>query len=173
MVKSRKHSRSKTRLSHKLKPSPKVRKGSEKELVTHRLFFGWRGWCVRFGLAIVVPVLLLSFLEFGLFIFGFGHPATFFVETETKEILTTNEWFVWFYHQRRNSRPHPCMVSTVKPKETIRIFVLGESAAMGTPDLSFGFVRILEVMLQRYFPNHRVEIVNAAMRGINSHIIVP
>jgi len=134
---------------------------------------GWRGWCIRFGLAIVVLVFFFTLLEFGLFLFGFGYPATFFVKTGKKETLTTNKWFVWFYHQRRSSRPHPCLVSAVKPEDTIRIFVLGESAAMGTPDPSFGFGRILEVMLQRYFPNHRVELVNAAMRGINSHITVP
>ncbi|MGD8501529.1 MAG: tetratricopeptide repeat protein, partial [Phycisphaerales bacterium] len=173
MAKSRTHSRSKTHPSHKPKSSPKMRKGAERERVTRRLFFGWRGWCIRFGLAIVVPVLLLAFLEFGLFVLGFGHPAKLFVETQRKETLTTNEWFAWFYHERRSTRPHPCLVSVVKPKDTIRVFVLGESAAMGTPDPSFGFGRILEVMLQRYFPNHRVQVVNAAMRGINSHIIVP
>ena len=42
---------------------------------------------------------------------------------------------------------------------------------MGTPDPSFGFVRILEVMLRRHYPGRRIEVVNAAMRGINSHVI--
>jgi tetratricopeptide (TPR) repeat protein len=134
---------------------------------------GLRLWLFRAIASTVGPALLLLSLEITLRIVGYGHPATLFVETERKEILTTNEWFVWFYHKRRSTRPHPCLVSAVKPEDTIRVFILGESAAMGTPDPSFGFGRILEVMLQRYFPNHRVEVVNAAMRAINSHIIVP
>ena len=50
---------------------------------------------------------------------------------------------------------------------------MGESAAAGTPDPAFGFARILEVMLRRQFPDRRIEVINAAMRGINSHIILP
>ncbi len=134
---------------------------------------GWRLWLFRVIASTVCPALLLLSLEITLRIVGFGYPATLFVETERKETLTTNEWFVWFYHKQRSTRPHPCLVSATKPENTIRVFVLGESAAMGTPDPSFGFGRILEVMLQRYFPNHQVEVVNAAMRAINSHIIVP
>jgi hypothetical protein len=61
-----------------------MRNESERERVTRRLFFGWRGWCIRFGLATAVPVLLLTFLEFGWFVFGFGHPVTLFVETQRK-----------------------------------------------------------------------------------------
>src|SRR5687767_4057496 len=42
---------------------------------------------------------------------------------------------------------------------------------MGTPDPAFSFGRMLELMLQRAFPNRKVEVVNAAMRGIDSHVI--
>ncbi|MDH7502941.1 MAG: tetratricopeptide repeat protein, partial [Verrucomicrobiota bacterium] len=52
-----------------------------------------------------------------------------------------------------------------------RILVLGESAALGTPNPSFGFARMLGVMLRERYPERRFEVVNAAMRGINSHII--
>lgn len=173
VAKSKTHKQSKTRISHKNKSRPKARKESEKKHEAGRRFVGWRGWCVRFGLSIVIPILFFSILEFGLFLFGFGHTASFFVETKNKEILNTNEWFVWFYHKQRTTRPNSCLLSAHKPKATIRVFVLGESAAMGSPDPSFGFVRILQVMLQKSFPNQQVEVVNAAMRGINSHIIVP
>ena len=49
--------------------------------------------------------------------------------------------------------------------------MLGESAAQGTPAPAFGFARILEVMLAREHPGRRFEVVNVAMRGINSHVI--
>ncbi|MCX6903236.1 MAG: tetratricopeptide repeat protein, partial [Verrucomicrobia bacterium] len=56
---------------------------------------------------------------------------------------------------------------------TFRIFVLGESAALGTPAPAFGFARILEVMLRQQFPEKRFEVINTAMRGINSHAVLP
>jgi tetratricopeptide (TPR) repeat protein len=173
VAKSKAHIKSKTGLCHKGKSSPSVPEETGRERQPHRLFLGWRGWCIRLGLATVTIVLFFTLLELSLFLIGFGRPATFFVKTGKQEILTTNEWFVWFYLQQKSSAPHPCLVSAVKPENTIRVFVLGESAAMSTPDPSFGFARILEFMLQRNFPDHRVELVNAAMRGINSHIIVP
>jgi tetratricopeptide (TPR) repeat protein len=60
-----------------------------------------------------------------------------------------------------------------KTPGTVRIFVLGESAAQGTPAPAFGFARILEVMLHQQFPERRFEVINAAMRGINSHVVLP
>ena len=46
--------------------------------------------------------------------------------------------------------------SAEKPKGTFRIFVLGESAAMGDPDPAYAFSRYLEVMLRQRFPENEV-----------------
>ena len=55
---------------------------------------------------------------------------------------------------------------------TVRIFILGGSAAMGTPDPSFNFGQILGVMLRQQYPGVQFEVVNAAMTAINSHVTV-
>ncbi len=172
MVGSKAYSTSRTRRHNKGKSSSKVRGGAEGKEAQDHLFSGWRRWCARLALMIVVPALFIALLESTLLLFGFGHSDALFVETDKEDILTTNKWFVWFYQRHRNCRPHPCLISAARPKDTIRVFVLGESAAMGTPDPAFGFARILEFMLQQYFPGYRVEMVNAAMRAINSHVIV-
>ena len=65
--------------------------------------------------------------------------------------------------------PEPCILSA-KPAGTVRIFVLGGSAAQGIPDPSFSFGRILEVMLRERYPDVKFEVVNAAMTAINSHV---
>lgn len=119
------------------------------------------------------PIVLFLLLEGTLAVCHIGYPTSFFVQSEQKGVVTTNMHFGWHYQQQTLTEPHPCLVSVNKPSDTIRIFVLGESAAMGMPDPSFGLARILEVMLQPHFPSHRIEIINAAMRGINSHVIVP
>jgi tetratricopeptide (TPR) repeat protein len=175
---TRKKRSGKRNRSHKIAPDKcayrrKEEQQRDKQGAPPKGVKGWRLWLFRAIASTIGPALLLLSLEITLRIAGYGHPATLFVETERKETLTTNEWFVWFYHKQRSTRPHPYLVSAMKPENTIRVFVLGESAAMGTPDPSFGFGRILEVMLQQYFPNHQVEVINAAMRAINSHIIVP
>lgn len=60
-----------------------------------------------------------------------------------------------------------------KPENTCRIFVFGESAALGDPEPAFGFGRYLEVLLRDRFPQTRFEVVCTAMTAINSHVVVP
>lgn len=110
-------------------------------------------------------------LEGVLALFSVGYPTSFFIKSERPGFWTTNVHFGWHYQQEGVSEPQPCLIPVEKPGNGIRVFVLGESAAMGTPDPSFGFARILEVMLRRFYPDRPVEVVNAAMRGINSHLI--
>ena len=81
--------------------------------------------------------------------------------------------FIWFYRPERSTGPHPSLITVPKRENTLRAFVLGGSAAMGTSKPAYGFTRILELMLQDKFPDQEVEVINAAMRGINSHILVP
>jgi tetratricopeptide (TPR) repeat protein len=61
-------------------------------------------------------------------------------------------------------------ISPIKPQGTYRIFVLGESAAMGDPDPAYGFSRYLQVMLRERFPAMKFEVVNTGMVAINSHV---
>jgi len=114
---------------------------------------------------------VLLALELCLTLAGFGDPTALFIETQTPGVLTPNPRFVRFYRPTSAGVPHPCLVSAVKPADTIRVFVFGESAAMGTPDPSFGFARMLEFMLQQQLPARRVEVINVAMRGVNSHVL--
>jgi tetratricopeptide (TPR) repeat protein len=128
---------------------------------------------VRTLLVLAGPVVFFSLLEGGLFLGGFGYPTSFYIPSGQPGLVTTNARFGWHYQRETFTAPEPCLLAVDKPKDTIRIFVLGESAAQGTPDPSFGFARILEVMLRSSFPDERFEVVNAAMRGINSHVLVP
>lgn len=132
---------------------------------------GQRLWLMRLVAVIAAPAAFLLLLEGVLTLCGVGYPTSFFVQSERPGFLTTNAHFGWHYQQETLAEPQPCMIPIDKPRDGIRVFILGESAAMGTPDPSFGFARILEVLLGRYFPDRPIEVVNAAMRGINSHVI--
>jgi tetratricopeptide (TPR) repeat protein len=119
---------------------------------------------------VLSPLLFFGLLEAGLRVGGYGYPTGFFLGPDASGNYTTNYCFGWRFFPRSLARdPHPCVLSA-KPAGSIRIFVLGSSAAMGTPDPAFSFGRILEVMLREQYPGTRFEVVNAAMTAINSHV---
>ncbi|HEV8493576.1 MAG TPA: tetratricopeptide repeat protein, partial [Candidatus Angelobacter sp.] len=69
-------------------------------------------------------------------------------------------------------QPFPFAIPAVKPANTVRIFVLGESAAYGDPQPEFGLPRMLEALLGGRYPGLRFEVVNTAMTAINSHVLL-
>ncbi len=60
-----------------------------------------------------------------------------------------------------------------KPPGVCRIFIFGESAAMGDPEPAYGAGRYLEVLLRERFPGRKFEVINLGITAINSHVIVP
>ncbi|HTD86301.1 MAG TPA: hypothetical protein VK850_06960, partial [Candidatus Binatia bacterium] len=117
-------------------------------------------------LLLVLPLLL----EGALRLFGVGYSTCFLVR-KGDYWFPNDKFAVQFFGPRASSRPVYFRVPVQKPTNAVRIVVLGESAAMGTPDPAFCFGRILEVMLETNLPGKRIEFVNAAMRGIDSHIV--
>lgn len=60
-----------------------------------------------------------------------------------------------------------------KAPGTYRIFILGESAALGDPEPAFGFGRYLGTLLHERYPGTQFEVVCTAMTAINSHVVLP
>jgi tetratricopeptide (TPR) repeat protein len=113
-------------------------------------------------------------MELVLRLAGYGYSTSFLVKVDWTQAYTPNDHFTWqFYLRETPGKSHPFLLPIQKQPGSVRIFILGESAALGTPNPAFGFGRILEVMLRAQFPQRRFEVINAAMRGINSHIILP
>lgn len=126
--------------------------------------------------ALGVALTSLAIIECGARFFGLGYPTQFFLEREIngESVLTENHRFFWSFFPKALSRsPQPIQLTLQKPKNTRRIIVFGESAAMGDPEPAFGLTRILKFMLERRHPNHNWEVVNLAVTAINSHAIVP
>jgi tetratricopeptide (TPR) repeat protein len=109
-------------------------------------------------------------LEGGLRIGGYGYPAGFFLGPDAEGIYTTNPQFGLRFFPRTLARlPDPTFIGAKSPG-AVRIFVLGSSAARGTPESSFSFGKVLEAMLRERYPSVKFEVVNAAMTAINSHV---
>ena len=117
-----------------------------------------------------------ALLELGLRLGGFGYPTSFLLPSSNQGQKTwvQNNQFGWrFFGARKARLPQPISIPRDKPPGTIRIFVFGESAAFGDPQPRFGLPRMLNAMLGLRHPGKKFEVVNAAMTGINSHVILP
>lgn len=122
------------------------------------------------------PLLFLGGLEAALRVLGYGRPTDFFLrrQVDGRPFLVTNpEFGKRFFPPGLARPPRPQAFPQVKPAGTRRVFVLGESAAMGDPDARFGLPRMLEVLLRNRFTNTPVEVVNAAVVAISSHVVRP
>ena len=128
----------------------------------------------RLTAAVLVPGLMLCLAEMTLRWVRYGYSTSFFVpvERDGKRWWVENDRFGWRFFPPSVARaPAPVVMSASKSPGTCRIFILGESAALGDPRPAFGFGRYLEVLLQERFPTTRFEVVNVAMTAINSHAV--
>jgi tetratricopeptide (TPR) repeat protein len=124
----------------------------------------------------VVPLFLLCSGEVVLRIAGYGYAPDFFIPLEIsgENFLVQNEDFSRrFFPAQTIRQPNALRMRAVKPPGSIRIFVFGESAAMGDPEPAYGPSRFLEVLLADRFPGQDFEVVNVAFTAINSHVLLP
>ena len=125
-------------------------------------------------MAALTPFLLLAVVEVLLRISGYGHAPGFFLrqQVQGREVVVANQQFGRRFFPREMARtPQPVMFPARKAPGVTRVFVLGESAAMGDPEPAFGLPRLLQAMLELKFPSNRFEVINVAMTAINSHVI--
>src|ERR1017187_8703858 len=133
-------------------------------------------WGFRLMAVIGVPLLFFVLLELGLRLAGFGYPTAFLLKSSNhgEKTFVQNDQFGWrFFGPRAARQPEATSIPREKPPGTVRVFVFGESAAYGDPQPRFGLPRMLEAMLELRHPDKKFEVVNAAMTGINSHVILP
>jgi tetratricopeptide (TPR) repeat protein len=121
-------------------------------------------------------LLIIGGLELGLRLAGYGYPTGYFLKTKIdgKDYYVPNYRFGYrFFPPALARTPVSLRMAAKKPAKTYRIFVFGESAAMGDPDPTFGAWRYLQVLLRERFPGTDFEVVCVAMTAINSHVILP
>lgn len=124
-------------------------------------------------LATVVPLALLVVLEMALRVGGFGGRLDFFVRDDARGVYRTNPHFTeLFFPASFGLKPANFRLTEEKPPGTYRIFVLGESAAMGVPEPAFALSRHLEAQLDRCETPRKIEVFNLGVTAINSHAVL-
>jgi tetratricopeptide (TPR) repeat protein len=150
-----------------------LEKAAETEPNTAHSSGSWRVWMVRGAIAIMVPILLLVAVELCLRFFNVGYSTdlTQPCSVHGRPANCYNLFFpAPFFPPGMIKAPQVYAVPIDKPKGTYRIFVLGESAAMGDPDPAYSFSRYVEVMLAQRFPEMKFEVFNTGSVAINSHV---
>jgi tetratricopeptide (TPR) repeat protein len=121
-----------------------------------------------------MPFVLLLFLEVLLRLVGYGYPTQFFLKSQVgggPVYIENQEFTKRFFPPGLSRSPQPVVVPAEKAPDACRIFIFGESAAMGDPEPAYGFGRILELLLRERYPGKQFQVVNVAITAINSHVI--
>jgi tetratricopeptide (TPR) repeat protein len=137
---------------------------------------GRRLWLMRFAALIFIPLLVLGGLELVLRLAGYGYDTHFFrtVQINGKQFFAPNEKFSYrFFPPAIARKALPISFAAEKGTNSYRIFLFGESAAMGDPDPTFGFGRYLEVLLRERYPGTDFQVICVAMTAIDSSTILP
>ena len=131
-----------------------------------------RLWLYRTALAVGIPVIVFLTLELGLRWAGFGRPATFLIPDDKPGYFRTNPEFAnLFLPANFDLRPLNFRIAARKAPNTVRIVILGESAAQGVPVPSFGFAAQLRAQLHARYPGKEIEVINTGIVAINSHVV--
>ncbi len=125
---------------------------------------------------LLAPALAFAVLEGVLRAAGYGYDTAFFKKARIngRDFLINNDSFVLRFFPPQLARlPGALRLAAEKPPRTCRIFILGESAALGDPNPAYGAGRYLQALLSDHFPGEKFEVVNVAITAINSHAILP
>jgi tetratricopeptide (TPR) repeat protein len=165
----------KRRQSKKVRQSASATKAATTAPISAR-----RQWWFRWIALVVLPLLIVGLagvlLETGLRLAGYGYETAFFrpIQFEGQPYFINNEQFSLRFFPAQLARwPDPFKLPAIKGPGTIRIFIFGESAAMGDPQPAYGAGRYMEMLLRRKFPDKKFEVINLGITAIDSHVILP
>src|SRR5579862_7273034 len=133
-------------------------------------------WFPRIAVALLGPVVLIAVVEGVLRLAGVGYSTELTVPCTLQGRLAACYSLFFpapFFPPGMIKTPQAYAIPAEKSQGTFRIFVLGESAAMGDPDPAYAFSRYLEVMLRQRYPSMKFEVVNTGSVAVNSHVLLP
>ena len=168
--------RSRNRSSRNRPPLPALPPDKPARRAPAPAFSSRHKWAYRLTASLLVPFLLLGALEGVLRVAGYGYATSFFIRKRIndEDVLVENDKFgLRFFPPSLARGPAPVVMRVNKPADTYRIFLMGESAALGDPKPAYGMGRYLQALLNERFPGTRFEVVCVAMTAINSHAVVP
>jgi tetratricopeptide (TPR) repeat protein len=135
-----------------------------------------RLWLMRLVAMIFIPLFVLVVIELGLRLAGYGYDTGFLrqIKIDRRDYFVPNETFSYrFFPPAIARRTLPFRFTAEKATNSYRIFLFGESAAMGDPDPTYGVGRYLEVLLRERYPGTDFQVICVALTAIDSNTILP
>ncbi|WP_100657176.1 SGNH/GDSL hydrolase family protein [Alteromonas flava] len=132
---------------------------------------------VYYLIMLALPALVLLGAEGALRLFGFGqHYPLFIPTTHSPGLLQPNPAIIqrYFHHPAAapNVAPDTFIFTAQKPKDTLRLVVMGGSTAAGFPYGRFGSpTGMLQHQLKQLYPERDIEVISVAMASINSYAL--
>ena len=123
---------------------------------------------------VVVPLLFFVLLEFSLMAFGVGTAFDYFhkIDIDGEPHYQENPDFAnQFYPASLNIGPLENTFAEERSPDSLRVYVLGGSAAQGFPLKNHGIDRLLAAQLRAALPSRKIEVINTAMTSVNSHVV--
>jgi len=130
----------------------------------------------RLTAALLAPCLFLTALEVSLRLADYGVNPNFFLEREVRgqRVWIENQAYTQpFFGAALARSPWPFLIPAQPDANPYRVWVLGGSAAMGDPAPRYSIARVLERLLEHAYPTRDVQVLNAAMTAVNSHVVRP
>ena len=135
-----------------------------------------RVWIMRLFAMIFIPLIILGGVELGLRLVGYGFSTDFFsrIRIGGQDYYVPNAKFGFRFFPPAIARNSALFrFPARKATNSYRIFLLGESAALGDPDPSYGMGRYLQVLLRERYPGTQFEVICVAVTAVDSHVILP
>lgn len=125
---------------------------------------------------VVIPILVLLFIELILRIAGYGSSHRLFIKHPDKEykgyLIVNPEIGKKYFHKVEYTSPPNDLFKSKKEDNIFRIFVMGSSTVVGFPySNNLMFSRILHCRLQEAYPEKNVEVINTAITAVNSYTL--
>lgn len=122
---------------------------------------------------LVIPVLFFVLLEAALRIFHYGTDIPqWYSASDKKYILNPDIARRYFFSMKEVPTSNHDAFDKVKPVNTFRVFVLGESSGAGYPYLPIGaFSGYLQRRLELLYPDINIEVINLSMTAINTYTL--
>ncbi len=133
-------------------------------------------WLFRF-IMLSLPLVFFLFLEGILQWVNYGGELSLFIPLKGDyaryKAVNPQVGKRFFFQQSTVPTPNNDVFLKEKPRNGLRIFVLGGSTTAGYPySPNIMFSRVLHFLLKKAYPDRHVEVVNTAMAAINTYALV-
>jgi tetratricopeptide (TPR) repeat protein len=135
-----------------------------------------RLWLMRLCAMLFIPLFILTGIELGLRLSGYGYDTSFFsrIKIGGRDYFVPNGDFSYrFFPPAIARKTLPFRFAAEKTTNSYRVFLFGESAAMGDPEPTYGVGRYLEVLLRERYPGIHFQVICVALTAIDSNTILP